>query len=160
MSMHFRNIQFKIQDINTYQKNTRCNATAERGARFHPTVGSATPKGFTTSHPRARPRCFETQSLTSRSSEVQDEGYSPSPLLITLCISRSSSGSPFCDSCHVCVSVCSPLPPPSTLLSSYEVACGTKFPVRWSGLRASMDGRFAPSPHLLLRSLPTYRPGG
>jgi hypothetical protein len=96
-------------------ENTRCNATAERGARFHPTVGSATPNGFTTSHPRARPRCFETQSLTSRSSEVQDEGYSPSPLLMTHCISRSSSGSPsaipvvcVC----VCVSVCSTLPPP------------------------------------------------
>jgi hypothetical protein len=28
-------------------------ATAERGARFHPTVGSMTPNGFTTSHPRA-----------------------------------------------------------------------------------------------------------
>jgi hypothetical protein len=28
-------------------------ATAERGARFHPTVGSVTPNGFTTSHPRA-----------------------------------------------------------------------------------------------------------
>ena len=28
-------------------------ATATRGARFHPTVGVATPTGFTTSHPRA-----------------------------------------------------------------------------------------------------------
>jgi hypothetical protein len=28
-------------------------ATAERGARFHPTIGSTTPNGFTTSHPRA-----------------------------------------------------------------------------------------------------------
>ena len=27
--------------------------TAERGARFHLTVGVATPDGFTTSHPRA-----------------------------------------------------------------------------------------------------------
>jgi hypothetical protein len=33
--------------------NTRGQATAERGARFHPTVGLATPSGFTTSHPRA-----------------------------------------------------------------------------------------------------------
>jgi hypothetical protein len=32
--------------------NTRGQATAERGARFHPTIGSATPSGFTTSHPR------------------------------------------------------------------------------------------------------------
>jgi hypothetical protein len=28
-------------------------ATVERSARFHPTVGLATPSGFTTSHPRA-----------------------------------------------------------------------------------------------------------
>ena len=28
-------------------------ATAERGARFHPTVGVETLDGFTTSHPRA-----------------------------------------------------------------------------------------------------------
>jgi hypothetical protein len=28
-------------------------ATTERGSRFHPTVGIATPNGFTTSHPRA-----------------------------------------------------------------------------------------------------------
>ena len=35
------------------RNNTRGYATAERGALFHPTVGLATPKGFTTSHPRA-----------------------------------------------------------------------------------------------------------
>jgi hypothetical protein len=136
--------------------------TVEEGARFHPTVGSTTPNGFTTSHPRARPRCFETQSLTSRSSEVQDEGYSPSPLLMTPCIFPEFLWFSFRDSCHACVCLYAPLspPPPSTLLSSYEVACGMKFPVRWSGLRDSMDGWFAPSPHLLLRSLPTYRPGG
>ena len=29
------------------------SATAERGAHFHPTVGLATPSGFTTSHPQA-----------------------------------------------------------------------------------------------------------
>jgi hypothetical protein len=34
------------------RNNTRGYATAERGARFHPTVGLATPNGFTTSHPR------------------------------------------------------------------------------------------------------------
>jgi hypothetical protein len=28
--------------------------TTERGAHFHPTVGVATPSGFTTSHPRAK----------------------------------------------------------------------------------------------------------
>jgi hypothetical protein len=55
------------------------DATAERGARFHPIVGSVTPNEFTTSHPRARPRCYVIQSLTSISMEVKDEGYSPSP---------------------------------------------------------------------------------
>ena len=28
-------------------------ATAKRGAHFHPTIGVATPTGFTTSHPQA-----------------------------------------------------------------------------------------------------------
>jgi hypothetical protein len=38
----------------TLIRNTSAmEATAERGARFHPTVGVATPTGFTTSHPRA-----------------------------------------------------------------------------------------------------------
>jgi hypothetical protein len=35
------------------RNNTRGQATAERGAHFHPTVGLATPSEFTTSHPRA-----------------------------------------------------------------------------------------------------------
>jgi hypothetical protein len=57
MSIHFKTFKFKIQDITLIRK-TPGDATAERGARFHPTVGSATPNGFTTSHPRARPRCL------------------------------------------------------------------------------------------------------
>jgi hypothetical protein len=57
--------------------------TAERSDRFHLIVGLVTPNGFTTSHPQDRPRCFETQSLTFRSSELQNGGYSPSPLLMT-----------------------------------------------------------------------------
>jgi hypothetical protein len=36
------------------RNNTRGQATAERGGRFHPTVGLVTPSGFTTSHPRAK----------------------------------------------------------------------------------------------------------
>jgi hypothetical protein len=47
-----QHINFKIQDITLIRK-TPGDATAERGARFHPTVGSTTPNGFTTSHPRA-----------------------------------------------------------------------------------------------------------
>jgi hypothetical protein len=35
------------------RNNTRGQATTERGARFHPTVGLVTPSRFTTSHPRA-----------------------------------------------------------------------------------------------------------
>jgi hypothetical protein len=34
------------------RNNTRGQATAEKGARFHPIVGLATPNRFTTSHPR------------------------------------------------------------------------------------------------------------
>jgi hypothetical protein len=34
--------------------NTRGQATVERGTRFHPMVGLATPSIFTTSHPRAK----------------------------------------------------------------------------------------------------------
>ena len=47
-------INFKIQVIILIKK-TLGDATAERGARFHPTIGSETPNGFTTSHPQARP---------------------------------------------------------------------------------------------------------
>jgi hypothetical protein len=48
------NIHFKMQDIKHLSEITPgVFATAERGARFHPTVGSANPNGFTTSHPRA-----------------------------------------------------------------------------------------------------------
>jgi hypothetical protein len=51
---------YSIQDkiYKHLSENTRCEVTTERGARFHPTVGSMTPNGFTTSHPRARPRCL------------------------------------------------------------------------------------------------------
>jgi hypothetical protein len=35
------------------RNNSKGQATTERGARFHPTVGSATPNGFTSSHPLA-----------------------------------------------------------------------------------------------------------
>ena len=72
---------FLIQNTRhkTLIKSTRCDVTADRGAHFHPTVGSVTPNRFTTSHPRPRPRCFEIQSPTSNSTKVKDEGYSLSP---------------------------------------------------------------------------------
>jgi hypothetical protein len=53
--------------------------TAERGAHFHPTIGSVTPMDLSLATPKLKPRCFENQSLTSSSTEVRDEGYSPSP---------------------------------------------------------------------------------
>ena len=47
-------INFKIQDIKHLSEITPgVIATAERGARFHPIIGSATPNEFTASHPRA-----------------------------------------------------------------------------------------------------------
>jgi hypothetical protein len=50
MSMH---PGYSIQDTRYehLSENTRCDATSERGARFHPTIGSVNPNGFTTSHP-------------------------------------------------------------------------------------------------------------
>jgi hypothetical protein len=47
-------MNFKMQYVKHLSEITpEVSATAERGARFHPTVGLATPSGFTTSHPRA-----------------------------------------------------------------------------------------------------------
>jgi hypothetical protein len=44
----------QINMENTYQIR-QCEVTTRRSAHFHPTIGSVTPNGFTTSHPRARP---------------------------------------------------------------------------------------------------------
>jgi hypothetical protein len=130
--------------------------TAERGARFHPTIGSVIPIGFSTSHPRAGPRCFETQYSTSHSLEVEDEGYSPSPLLMNHCIFRSSSGSP--SAIPVTRAPYSPFH--NYFLAFFcEVVCGMNFPVRWSSLRASMDGRFTPIPSFSLEE-PPHLPSG
>jgi hypothetical protein len=114
-----------------------------------------TPNGFTTSHPQARPRGFETQSPTSRSSEVKDEGYSPSPLLKTHCIFWSSSGSPS--------AIPVALSPPHT--SFLALSCNARshvaqIPPQWSGLRDSTDGQFTPIPSLTHEEpphLPSWR---
>jgi hypothetical protein len=46
-------MNFKMQYVKHLSEITpEVSATAERGARFHPTVGSVIPIGFTTSHPR------------------------------------------------------------------------------------------------------------
>jgi hypothetical protein len=49
---------YELQEAICKQKHfsevtSEMGATVGRGARFHPTVGIATPDGFTTSHPRA-----------------------------------------------------------------------------------------------------------
>jgi hypothetical protein len=136
----FQDIQCKTQDINTYQK-TPGDATAERGARFHPTVGSATPNGFTTSHPRARPRCCETESLFVRSRERRLLSFFSA--YQSLCVfSRVLRFLPSCDLCRDC-----PLPHLFPAFSfSGEVACGMNFPAVVRS-EASTDGRFTPIPH-------------
>jgi hypothetical protein len=48
-----QHMNFKMQYVKHLSEITpEVSATAERGARFHPTIGSVTPSGFTTSHPR------------------------------------------------------------------------------------------------------------
>jgi hypothetical protein len=47
-------MNFKMQYVKHLSEITpEVSATVDRGACFHPTVGLATPSGFTTSHPRA-----------------------------------------------------------------------------------------------------------
>jgi hypothetical protein len=54
MSIIIRIHIFQDSQGKTLIRNTPgVGVTAERGARFHPTIGVATPNGFTTSHPRA-----------------------------------------------------------------------------------------------------------
>jgi hypothetical protein len=49
-----QHMNFKMQYVKQLSEITpEVSANAERGARFHPTIGLATPNGFTTSHPRA-----------------------------------------------------------------------------------------------------------
>jgi hypothetical protein len=147
-----------MQDI-TLIRNSGRDANAERGARFHPTVGSVIPTGFTTSHPRARPRCFETQSPASSSTEVKDEGYSPSPLFMTLCI----FGVPLVLLPRFLSRALLLSPPPfhTSFLAFFLQGCvWHEFPCPWSGLRASTDGRFTPIPSFTLEEpphLPSWR---
>jgi hypothetical protein len=146
-----------MQDI-TLIRNFGHDVNVERGAHFHPTVGSMIPTRFTTSHPRARPRCFETQSPASSSTEFKDEGYSPSPLFMTLCIFEVPM-------------VLLPrflshplsLPPFTTLPLlpfSLQDCVWHKFLCPWSGLRASTDGWFSAIPSFNLEEpphLPSWR---
>ena len=120
------------------RNNTRGYATAKRGARFHPTIGLATPSGFTTSHPRA-----ETTMLWDCVSVRQWPGVKVAILPLcyhSLCVFPEFSP-------RVC--------PQSLLphaLSSCEVECGviTLVLIRPDG---STDGRFTSHPSL--NHLPT-----
>jgi hypothetical protein len=49
-----QHMNFKMKDVKHLSEITpEVSATTERGARFHTTVGSTIPIGFTTSHPQA-----------------------------------------------------------------------------------------------------------
>jgi hypothetical protein len=144
---------YSIQDTRYkhLSENTRCDATAERGARFHPTVGSVTPNGFTTSHPRARPRCLRFSLLLPAQRKSRTK-----VTLLLLCselpvfpeLLRFSSMIP------VAHAFSRPPPPPFPHFLSclfLQDCMWREFPRLWSGLGASTDGRFIapppPSPH-------------
>jgi hypothetical protein len=103
-------------------------ATAERGARFHPTVGVVTPNGFTTSHPRAE----TTMSWDLRLSVCQCPGAKVAILPLcdhSLCIENARvplASAPFNRFCHT------PYP-----LARLRVA---RLPSHWSGLTALRMG--------------------
>ena len=106
-------------------------ANAERGACFHPTIGSATPNGFTTSHPRAETTMLRYCVLVFLWLRMRVT----LPLLCyhSLCVFPDFSSS-------LCICPQSLLP---HALSSCEVVCGMISPtlVRPDG---STDGRFTP----------------
>jgi hypothetical protein len=130
--------------------------TAERGVHFHPTIGSMTPNRFTTSHPRATPRCLRFSILLPAQRKSRTK-----VTLLLLC-----SELPvfpefllvfFCDLCRAHSLFPFPTLPFFPFLQ-YCVWC--EFPRPWSGLRASMDGRFTPIPSLTLEEpphLPSWR---
>jgi hypothetical protein len=120
--------------------------------------------------PELKPRCFEIQSLTSSSTEVRDEGYSPSPntkidkdegyspspgSISIFCDQNSlSSFSPSSDprvSALVSAFFFAGLPLPTTLpfLPSSARLCVARIPSPWSGLEALQMGSL---PHPLINS--------
>jgi hypothetical protein len=134
--------EFQDTRYNTYQKNIRGDATAERGSHFHPTIGSVNPNGFKTSHPRARDHDVARLSLYLL--VTKNEGYSPSsPLSLTLYF-------PDFFFLFFFPSLTSAPPPliahSSCLFFFGEVACGTIF-LTVVRSEDSMDGWFTPIPH-------------
>jgi hypothetical protein len=134
-----------MQDI-TLIRNSRRDANAERGARFHPTVGSVTPNRFTTSHPRARPRCLRFNFLLPAQRKTRTK-----VTLLLLCseLPVFPEFLQFFPAIPV-ARVLSLLPPLTTLpLLPFlcKIACGVNFPIRgqvWELLRM---GGSPPSPH-------------
>ena len=62
--MYSTMISISIHRVWRYLSETRNReVTVERGAGFHPTIGTATPDGFTVDHPRSRPWCSERDSF-------------------------------------------------------------------------------------------------
>jgi hypothetical protein len=135
-----------MQDI-TLIRNSGRDANAERGARFHPTVGSVTPNGFTTSHPRARPRCLRFNFLLPAQRKSRTK-----VTLLLLCseLPVFPGVSPVLprDPCRVH----SPLfSPPLTTLPLLpflcKIACGANFPIRGQVWELLQMGGSPPSPH-------------
>jgi hypothetical protein len=56
----------------------KCEATPDRGAHFLPTIGTVTPKGFTTSHPELDHGAMR-EILSPCSTKVRGGVYSPPP---------------------------------------------------------------------------------
>ena len=140
----YQHIKFNIQDIKHLSEITPgVIPTVERGAHFHPTVGSTTPNGFTTSQPRA-----ETTMLRDCVSVCQWPRTKVTLLLLcchSLCVFPEF---PFFLPSH--------LPPHPTLLLPFfpfgEVVCGTIF-LTVVRSEDSTNGRFTPIPHYSWGSL-------
>jgi hypothetical protein len=123
---------------------------AERGARFHPTVGSVTPNGFTTSHPRARPRCLRFSLLLPSQRKSRTK-----VTLLLLCselpIFQEFLPVLFRDPYHASSLILFPTLPFFPFLQD---CVWREFPHLWPGLRASTNGRFTPIPSLTLEEPP------
>jgi hypothetical protein len=133
-----------MQDI-ALIRNFGRDANAERGARFHPNVGSVTPNGFTTSHPRARPRCLRFNFLLS----AQRKSRTKVTLLLCseLPVFLEFLSVLFRDLCRAC----SPLFPPFTTLLLLpflcKIVCGANFPIHGQVWELLWMGGSPPSPH-------------
>jgi hypothetical protein len=148
MSMH---PGYSIQNTrHKHLSETPGVTTAERGARFHPTVGSVTPNGFTTSHPRARPRCLRFSLL------LPAQRKSRTKVTLLLLCSELPVFPEFLPVLFRDPYRAYSLPPFPTLpfLPFLQDCVWHEFPRPWSGLRASTDGWFTPIPSLTLKEPP------